>query len=297
MMQYRTGIWLRRARIILSVLCAVAAVAAVLLPYAPWAAWERTVQLWPAVAAFAFTVFVPWIALTLLLGRVYCSTVCPLGTAMDCASRLRVAKPLLGRRRDYRYSPPVPALRYGVLAGTVALMALGLYLIPSLLDPWTLWERFATRLLALCGLDVPEPPAAALNVALGVTTGLLVTAVTMGACLLLAWAGGRTVCNTVCPVGTTLGIVSRYAVYQPDIDTDKCIGCGRCADVCKAHCIDLHDHTVDGSRCVVCFDCITVCPNDAIHYTATRKQLAWPLAQRTVATALNTPDQHTRQPR
>ena len=62
----------------------------------------------------------------------------------------------------------------------------------------------------------------------------------------------------------------------PEVDVDKCIGCGGCAAVCPARCIKIDD--VDQStrhitrlleRCVFCGRCAEVCPEDAI--TMTRK--------------------------
>ena len=40
---------------------------------------------------------------------------------------------------------------------------------------------------------------------------------------ILAWRNGRTYCNTICPVGTVLGFLSKYALLKPRIDTDKCM--------------------------------------------------------------------------
>lgn len=87
----------------------------------------------------------------------------------------------------------------------------------------------------------------------------------------LAWRNGRTWCNTVCPVGTVLGFLSRYSLFRPVIDTEKCIDCGLCARRCKASCIDAKNHEIDYSRCVACFDCLENCSKHAISYTARRK--------------------------
>lgn len=83
----------------------------------------------------------------------------------------------------------------------------------------------------------------------------------------LAWKNGRTYCNTICPVGTILGFLSKYSYYKIHIDTDKCNGCRRCVRECKASCIDAASHKVDHSRCVACFDCLDSCSTNAITYT------------------------------
>ena len=93
-------------------------------------------------------------------------------------------------------------------------------------------------------------------------TGLL-TLVLIFAC---AWLWGRAYCNTVCPVGTTLGLVSRFALFRPVIDTDKCTSCGRCERGCRSSCIDAKAHKIDASRCVNCFDCLDNCQEGALTY-------------------------------
>ena len=82
----------------------------------------------------------------------------------------------------------------------------------------------------------------------------------------LAWRGGRTYCNAVCPVGTVLGMLSRFSLFRITVDTSKCNGCTLCARNCKVSCIDAKAHRVDASRCVMCFDCLDKCSRGAIGY-------------------------------
>ena len=96
---------------------------------------------------------------------------------------------------------------------------------------------------------------------------LAVAAVTFIVLAVLAWRNGRTYCNTVCPVGTILGLVSRFAVFKPRIDASKCNGCGLCARNCKASCIDAKAHRIDYSRCVACMDCLGKCRQGAISFS------------------------------
>ncbi len=83
---------------------------------------------------------------------------------------------------------------------------------------------------------------------------------------LFAGAFGRLYCNTICPVGTILGFLSKHAFFKTRINAEKCVGCGLCAKACKSSCIDVKRKTVDSTRCVVCFDCFSACRKNAISY-------------------------------
>ena len=82
----------------------------------------------------------------------------------------------------------------------------------------------------------------------------------------LAWRGGRTYCNTICPVGTLLGFVARFSWLKVHFYADKCKNCGLCTKNCKASCIDFKSHTVDYSRCVTCGNCLEKCSFGALTY-------------------------------
>ena len=99
----------------------------------------------------------------------------------------------------------------------------------------------------------------------------IIAAITFIVLFILAWRGGRTYCNTICPVGTVLGFLSKYSLFKPVIDTTKCNGCGLCARNCKASCINSKAHEIDYSRCVACMDCLDKCKQGAITYTRRHK--------------------------
>ncbi|MDE6078456.1 MAG: 4Fe-4S binding protein [Duncaniella sp.] len=237
-----------------------------------FAAWLAGVQFMQAALTFALSTVLVWLIVTLIFGRVYCSSLCPLGTLQDIVARL----PRLGSaaaRRPYSYSPPLTRWRVSMLLVTVAAIMLSIASVVSLLDPYGLYASVAGWVFT--------PVKIAAASAVGLFAGIVV----MSTVLVLAFRGGRTYCNSICPVGTTLGFVSKYSLFHIDINTDLCTGCRRCEEVCKASCINLYDHIVDGSRCVCCFDCTAVCPDDAISYTFRRHQLADPLMRRVRNTA------------
>ena len=93
-----------------------------------------------------------------------------------------------------------------------------------------------------------------------------VALVTLGTAGWMSARHGRLYCNTLCPVGTLLGLVSTFCLVKINIDTDSCRSCGRCAHVCKAQCIDVKNKRVDAGRCVLCFNCLSTCQDNALFF-------------------------------
>ncbi|MDE6370816.1 MAG: 4Fe-4S binding protein [Duncaniella sp.] len=244
------------------------------------AQWIGHVQFLPAAMAFSVSIIVIWLIVTLVFGRVYCSVACPLGIYQDICSRV----PRLGRvssSRHYHYSPALTVWRTVTLTLVVVAILLGITSVIVLADPWSIYTRACHDLgqpVVISLRSLWEVPA--VRVASASAAGVACSAVTMLVITYMAVRNGRTFCNSICPIGTSLGYVSRYSIMHIDINTDLCTQCRRCEHVCKASCIDLVSHVVDGSRCVTCFDCLTVCPDDAIRYTWERHQLSIPMMQK-----------------
>ncbi len=87
--------------------------------------------------------FIVVVVLTLLFGRVYCSTLCPLGTLQDMIGFLARRK---RQRRGFHFSKPHTALRYSILALTVLLLVSGSGLLLNLVDPFSSFGRISADL-------------------------------------------------------------------------------------------------------------------------------------------------------
>jgi len=244
-------------------------------------------QFVPSVLKF-FNVF-SWIAvgfiviliLTLLFGRVYCSTICPLGILQDVLSFLRLKlnrKKKKRKRYKYRYLKPLPWLRYGLLAIVIVFLISGSVLALSLLDPYSIFGRITTDIFSPLLRKGNNLLASILNnydiyALYQIDTypqHLLILGISIGFLVLVGWmsiAKGRLYCNTVCPVGTFLGLVSRLSLYKIRLNPDTCTKCGLCERACKGGCIETKTQTVDFSRCVGCFNCLQVCPFSSAEYS------------------------------
>ena len=241
-----------------------------------WLGWMAKVQFLPAVLALNVAVVAVLLELTLLLGRVYCSVICPLGVMQDIISWVH-GKTKKKNRFRFSWSPAKNWLRYGMLALFIILLVAGVNSAVALLAPYSAYGRIASSLLApiyqwgnnffaWIAEKADSYAFYSTEVWLRSLPTFIVALVTFVVIFVLAWKNGRTWCNTICPVGTVLGFFSRFSVFAPVIDTEKCRNCGLCGKQCKASCINTKEHEIDYSRCVACMDCIDTCKDGAIHY-------------------------------
>ena len=58
-----------------------------------------------------------------------------------------------------------------------------------------------------------------------------------------------------------------HEILPPQVDSDKCIGCGQCVKVCPALVFELRDkksEVIYGEGCFACGHCWAVCPEEAV---------------------------------
>ncbi len=239
-----------------------------------WLGWMAKAQALEAVLALNVVVIIALVVLTLVFGRIYCSVICPLGIVQDIFGWLGKK----AKKNRYSYSKEMKWLRYPMLALFVIAFFAGVGSVVQLLAPYSAFGRIMSSIfqpLYMLGNNVLAGIAEradsytfySVDVWMKSLPVLLIAVATLIILFVLAWRGGRTYCNTVCPVGTVLSLLSRFSLLKIRIDTNKCKNCSLCAKNCKASCIDFKSHTVDYSRCVVCGDCIKSCHSGALSYT------------------------------
>ena len=269
--------WLRRIRITLATLFLIG-LTLIFLDFTGifhgWLGWMARVQALEAVLALNVIVIAALAVLTLVFGRIYCSVICPLGIMQDIFA-------WMGRKSKkyrYRYSPEKKWLRYAVTVLFIVAIIAGVGSIVQLLAPYSAFGRIVTMLLQpvyelgnnlLATMSERADSCTFYNVDVWLKSlpVLIIAVVTIVALAVLAWRGGRTYCNTICPVGTVLSLLARFSWFKVRIDLDKCNTCLLCSRNCKASCIDSKNHKIDYSRCVVCGDCLTTCKHGALRYS------------------------------
>lgn len=250
----------------------------------PILGWMAKLQFLPSVLALNGISIAIVLVLTLVLGRIYCSIICPLGVLQDFFAwigRWRIFRKSRKAKlaNKYSYSKPKTWLRLTVLVLFIVMLVAGFNAGVILLAPYSTYGRMVASLLQPLYIGINNLLAhwseAQDNYLFyqvepnnNPTLLIIISAAMMLILFVLAFLHGRTYCNTICPVGTTLGYIAKFSRLKMQVDEDKCIKCGLCEKNCKAACIKVEKGEpvfVDYTRCVVCGNCQTVCGKGALH--------------------------------
>jgi ferredoxin len=245
-----------------------------------YATFLGSLQLVPAIArlftglTIASFGFLFILLLTIAFGRVYCSTICPLGTLQDIVIRLS------GRmrfRRWYRHESAPVAIHYALLGASAIIVVAGSMALVDLLEPFSNFGRILTNLGDPVLVSVNNATAFILGRMriFGLyhmpllhlqTMAVVLSLVFLGVLVYLSAKHGRLFCNLLCPAGALLSIVSRFSFFKIAIVEERCTDCGFCEMVCKANCIDAESKNIDFHACVGCYNCIDACPTVAMKF-------------------------------
>lgn len=198
------------------------------------------------------------LAAAFVFGRFYCSVFCPFGILQDFIGWIFRRK--TGKTKNFPY------IRYTIFAFCFAAMITGTTAVLRFFDPYSNFGNIITgfadikHLTAYVWLPL-----------------LVITA-------LVLWKN-RIFCTTICPVGTLLGIFSKYGYNKLYISKDICKGCGQCEKECPAGAIDSKQKTLDNERCTRCLRCVAKCPGKGILFGHIKEEVKFEPSRRSFITA------------
>ena len=218
--------------------------------------------------------FILLILVTILFGRVYCSFLCPLGIYQDIIIRIldfKRKKANGDKKPKKEYKKPHNNLRYIILGITAAAFLVSFTYPLALLDPYSNYGRIVANVFGsaetlmnnLLSSVFPTSFYTQQYASFGslafIWSLLFFAVVTVFSAL-----KGRLYCNTICPVGSLLGLLGSFSLFRPAIDKQMCVNCGQCSNKCKSNCINLETKEIDITRCIACYDCMTACKRGGI---------------------------------
>lgn len=160
------------------------------------------------------------LAISLLVGRMFCGHICPVGAIQELASHVPLKK------IDIRNTKIPEIIRFAVF---IAVVTGGVYLV-DLMSYTGAYDFFS----------------------LTFTAGLFIFAST----ILLSAFLYRPVCRFLCPYGVLFSFLSHVSMYRLK-RTEACIKCRKCEKACPVH---VAEDGASKRECYLCGRCTEVCP-------------------------------------
>ncbi|MGM0508086.1 MAG: 4Fe-4S binding protein [Fusobacteriota bacterium] len=174
-------------------------------------------------------IFIAFLILTPLLGRVYCSWICPMNTVMIptewISKKLNIQSKTTPKGKLFKI---LPWLMLALLIGSMLFLRRNL------------------------GIEIP----------------ILLYLVGFSIIITLRYKP-RLFHNKICPFGALLKTAGKISFLSHTVDKEKCIGCKKCETVCPTGAISVNDGkaNIDKEMCHQCLNCLEICPVNAIEYT------------------------------
>ena len=266
---------LRKLRVTLAVIC-FTLITLLFLDFTgtfhAWFGWMAKLQFVPAMLASSIVVLIGIVIITAIFGRFYCSILCPLGVYQDGVARFAEKR----KKNRYKFKNG-KRLRYYIGLIFFLLIVFGFTSISIFIEPYSIFGRFVSNLFApiyelinnvLAYFAERWNSYAFYHVDVYIKSlPIFITAIAYFLIItIFAFAKGRWFCNNICPVGAVLGSISKFSLFKPRFDTEKCNSCGLCEKNCRCSAIDSKNHIIDYSKCVTCFVCVDKCNKGAMKY-------------------------------
>ena len=235
------------------------------------------------------------IAVTVVMGRVFCGWVCPLGTVHAVASRLFHARRRGSQTRPDHWSRWQLA-KYYLLVGFLVMAVFGVQWV-CVLDPIVLLYRTTTTVL-LPGLQwaieegsaavfkadphigdfhltsLTEPPYGFLRVYVfigkqaflgsGLIFALFIVTLVLNAYRRRFW------CRYLCPLGALLGLFSWRPMLRRSVDEKSCNQCDLCSMACHGAAAGAPSDRWKAAECLGCLNCTESCARESLRFRWTR---------------------------
>lgn len=231
------------------------------------------------VKAFYFSLLI--VFLTIVMGRVFCSWICPLGTLNNMVSSIK-------KKRSYTVPADWRRFKYFILIFLIVSSSFTLQLA-GFFDPLSLLIRsFSTGVypafnygvraffdsfyeLDQKGIsEISEPVYSVLRktalsfqqpfYSQGPFIGFIFVFI-----LLLNLVQKRFWCRNLCPLGALLGLLSRFSFLRRSV-SEGCTSCGACDPVCQGGASPDKKEEWRDAECLYCLNCDDVCPGSSVSF-------------------------------
>jgi NAD-dependent dihydropyrimidine dehydrogenase PreA subunit len=190
--------------------------------------------LWWALIALTFLS-------TILVGRVYCGSLCPFAAVQEILFQLTPHKHPLKEHVTPNIDQKTRLIKYALIFVIIFICLMAGNTAAANIEPFiTLFTGYGSKLaLALLALM-----------------------------LIMAVFNFRFWCKYLCPVGALTSLAAAFSINRIS-PTKKCTACGTCSKICPTQAISTNADgipCVDTAECIVCAKCLRACPENALTF-------------------------------
>lgn len=181
----------------------------------------------------SLVILVVLLGLSILLGKVFCGWICPLGSFQEWLGR--IGRKLFGKKYNNFISPKFEKF---------------IRLIPYVVLVWVL---YVTAITGKIVFDAVDPYYALFNLWTGEVgvTAIIVLILTMVGSLFVE----RPWCKYACPLGAILGVTNKFRIFKIKRNASSCIDCGMCTRTCPMNVKVQNVEEVKSVQCISCLEC------------------------------------------
>lgn len=193
-----------------------------------------------------FQVMATLLLFSLMLGRIICGWLCPVGLVQELLYKIPTPK-----INKSKWTERLSYLKYVIF---------GLFVVAI---PMYMGLVYGKGAHVICHGFCPIPyPEALLGLA---SSRFSLTNYTRAFIALIAFGGAvvcyRSFCRFLCPLGAWYSLFSKISVFAIKVDKSQCIGCNKCVRTCL---LDVKE--VGDRECIACGKCKAQCPKNCISY-------------------------------
>jgi polyferredoxin len=210
--------------------------------------------------AWSLAILIP----TLVLGRVFCGWICPMGSVNHFLDGMRTSsRPRAATITSNRYKHWQTTKYLLLIAGLCA--ALGRSSMIGWIDPFSLFVRSA-------GLSIL--PAAASRKYVVVYQPHYWQSVLLGVAFVALLAMNLRItrfwCRALCPLGALLGVAARWSILTLHKDAATCNQCSHCLIGCQGGDDPIGGAPWHKAECHLCMNCVEACPHGSLQFRFSR---------------------------
>jgi len=189
-----------------------------------------------------------------LFGRFVCGWLCPFGLIQDLLHKI----PFIKKIGSFPGDKLLRKMKYVILVVVVILLPM------FLVDMLGQGAPYFCKYICPAGTLEGGTLLVILNKSLRNAVGWLYVwkNVILILTIILSIIIYRPFCKYICPLGAIYSVFNPVSLFKYRVDTDKCISCGKCKEVCKMQ-ID-PARNIDSPECIRCGICKNNCPVGAI---------------------------------